>query len=723
MFVAWVVGLAACRQDPANRDPREHPAPSTNEVAPPSVLALTAVDPAVVDPLGGSRITVFGVGFSDGVDGVWVGEAEATSVVVLTDDTLELVVPAVPVGPGLDLRVERGALEAELTDVLLAWSPAELPGARLFDASIGTGTEGPATSYEWQRLTAEIHPDWRVRDGNTLTWAPWLGKFVMVGGWNGFQEPDGFSTVPPEAGVWPLQNTTDEVWTSPDGITWTNDLVHGNGAFERRHVHNVLRWKDRLWMLGGDAHQGFYNHDVVSSADGLTWTVELGPGTTEPPWSERALGMSGVYDGKLWMAGGQDLLGVPADYVFHNDVWSTEDGVNWTEVASDAPASDTRWGGCGLVNSLVEFQGEMWLVGCAQYREDAVGTTMTNEVWSTTDGLVWQRHADPPWVGKSWTDVVVWDDKLWILFGYTYGDPANGWPAGNANEAWFTEDGETWRSLTLDVPVPGSHAQGLAVTDDALVLAGGNYSFGTITVPDRSVWRLVPFHGAAVRSWTDRGPDAVTVRATGDDARPVLVPDAFGPGAAGLQFDGSRSVLTLDVPDEHAAGWSVLWVARAPYLPGPWGWEETYAPLSTVVGGPVDYGMPRSSVGLSGGQVALLNLDDVRGVYGEPVYTRITGGSGLQEGPGDVHLAGLTHAPDGNVQVWVDGAAAGPPSTGDFGVARAWSRLGGSFDDTYYGPNTRFAGTLGAVVILPEAADAATIERIHAWARGRFGLP
>lgn len=696
-------------------------------------LEAVAVDPAIIDPDGGSHITVRGSGFSltadhPAVSAVQIGGTAVTDLAVLSDTEIRVVSPPVAPGIGLDVTVLRGDTQATLTGAVEAWSPAELPGARLFDAAAGVVREEEKTLYEWQRLTAEISPDWRVRDGNTLTWLPSEGRFIMAAGWNGYQEPEGFSHVPPDE-AYPLQNTTDEVWSSPDGVTWTLDLPHENGAFERRHSHNTVYWKDRLWMIGGDTHQGYYNHDVVSTADGRVWTVELGPGAEDPPWEERALQVSGVYDGKLWMVGGQDDLGDPADYTFHNDVWSSEDGVRWTEVAADAPASDTRWAGCGVLDGLVEFRGEMWLVGCARERSNAEGHSMSNEVWSTTDGVEWRRHADPPWVGKIWPNVVVWDDKLWILFGYTYGDQPNGWSAGNSNEAWYSEDGETWRSLPHDAPVPGSHAQGVAVTDEFLMMAGGNYSFGFGAGDDKSVWRLVPFRGEAVRSWIDRGRDRLSVSAAEDGARPVWVADAFGEGMPGLQFDGSASVLALDSGiDEQAAGRSVFWVARAPYLPAPWGWEETYAPLCTIVGGAIDQGwMPRSSVGLSGGAVTLVNLDDETGIYGEGLWSTVSGGSGLQEGPGAARFAGLTHAADGTVQVYVDGAPAGAPASADYGIARAWSRIGGSLDDPlssgYYSPHTRFSGTAGAIIILPEAADATTTARIHEWARGRFGVP
>jgi hypothetical protein len=713
--VGWL-SLGGCG-DPAERPSPREPVPPvvhsaedpTGTALPP--LSLASVRPGIADPLGGSRLLVRGAGFSPGVAAT-VGGVPA-SVEVVSSTELRLVTG--PVAGGLlDLVVTGAGGTDTLEGALEGWSPADLPGARLFDAASGVAREEARTGYEWQRLTPEIGADWRWRDGNTLSWLPATGRFWMVAGWNGYQEPDGFSSVPPDA-VYPPENTTDEVWSSPDGVTWTLELPHGHGAFERRHAHNAMVWKDRLWMIGGDHHQGFYNHDVVSSADGVRWRVELGPGTTEPPWSERAGQVSGVYDAKLWTAGGQDLIGYPADQVHHNDVWSTEDGVRWTQVVPDAPASDTRWAGCGVLDGLVEFRGELWLVGCARIREDAVGHTMFAEVWSTTDGAVWRRHADPPWAGKIWHNVVVWDDKLWILFGFTYGDVANGWAPGNANEAWYSEDGETWRSLPVDAPVPGSHAQGVAVTDDFLLMAGGNYSF----LGDKSAWRLVPVRGRAVGAWTDRGAGALTARALSDDARPTFVPDGLGAGIPGLWFDGSTSVLDLPTPDVQPSGRSVFWVARAPFLPAPWGWVEDYAPLGTLVG---EGWPPSSSVGLSGGQVVVVNHEDRVGAYGEPIFARLAAGEGLQEGPGAVRFAGVTHAVDGAVRTFVDGAAAGPDAVASYATPRSWARLGGALDDAYYGPNTRFAGTVGAVIVLPEAADDALVAKLHAWAEGRFAL-
>jgi len=699
------------------------------EVEVTAALALDSVAPGVVDPLGSSQLVVLGAGFAAApVTAVTIGGVPARSFVAISDGQLNVETDAMAAGRGLDLVVVRGSDSATLAGALEAWSPAELEGARLFDAATGVATGGAKTSYEWQRLTASLAPGWRARDGNTLTWLPTTGRYWSVAGWNGYQEPDGFSSVPPDS-VYPPENTTDEVWSSPDGVTWTPELAHGHGQFVRRHSHNTMLFKDKLWVIGGDFHTGDYNHDVVSSPDGVTWTVELGPGKAPPPWSARVLQVSGVYAGKLWTTGGQNVDGDLDAVVHHNDVWSSDDGVNWTQVAADAPASDTRWAGCGVLEGLVEFRGRMWLVGCARERSDAQGHSVSNDVWSTSDGVTWQLHAEPPWKGKIWPSVVVWDDKLWILFGYTSGDPANGWTAGNANEAWYSEDGETWRALPPDMPVPGSHAQGVAVTPEQILVAGGNYNFGFGDGVDNSVWRLVAFRGEVASSWTARGDDPLVLAAPTPENRPLLVADAFGSGRAGLQFDGSTSLLQLAADDSQdgapsalgASGRSVLWVARAPHLPPPWGWIDTYNPPCTVLGGAVAGGFPETSVGMHDGRLLVLNREEAEDELGSPTWQHVSADAALQEGPGTVRLAGFTHTADGTLQLVADGVPIGPPSPAYFGPSRSWSRVGGGLDGPGEGPFNRFGGTLGMVIVLPFAADQETLLRVHEWARGRFG--
>jgi hypothetical protein len=276
---------------------------------PDPALVVTSVTPGIVDPQGGSHLVITGTGFTGragDVTEVRIGGVATTSFVIASDTELRVVAGPVSAGVGLDVEVVRGRTTATLAGAIEAWSPAEMPGARVFDAASGVETGASDTHYEWQRMTASIGEAWRVRDGSTLTWLPSTGRFWMVGGWNGYQEPVGFSHDPPDT-TYPPQNTTNEVWSSPDGVTWT---------------------------------------------------VELGPGTTPPPWTPRALQVSGVYDGKLWTAGGQDLLGPPDEHAYHNDVWSTSRGC-----ASDPRARQTLQSTVFSRQSTVRSQGELAPVG------------------------------------------------------------------------------------------------------------------------------------------------------------------------------------------------------------------------------------------------------------------------------------------------------------------------------------------------------------------------
>ena len=97
-------------------------------------------------------------------------------------------------------------------------------------------------------------------------------------------------------------------------------------------------------------------------------------------------------------------------------------------------------------------------------------------------------------------------------------------------------------------------------------------------------------------------------------------------------------------------------------------------------------------------------------------------GAGLQDAADGVHVVGLVHAQDGGLTAVIDGAVSDAGVT-DFGAGRAWSRIGGGLDGPGEGPINRFAGTLGALVVVPDVIDPDDATRLHAWARGRFGAP
>ena len=69
--------------------------------------------------------------------------------------------------------------------------------------------------------------------------------------------------------------------------------------------------------------------DIWSSADGRTWRLE----TAHAGWSPRAYHQAVVHGGRIYVLGGGNYT--PA-YHARNDVWSSTDGVNWTQVTASA---------------------------------------------------------------------------------------------------------------------------------------------------------------------------------------------------------------------------------------------------------------------------------------------------------------------------------------------------------------------------------------------------
>lgn len=306
--------------------------------------------------------------------------------------------------------------------------------------AVVTVGEGEPT-YVWTQVTGAAA--FAARDGaGALVHG---GKMWLLGGWNPTDDlnfPD---------------TCNNEVWSSVDGLTWTEEVAEA--PWEGRHTAGYAVFGDRMWILGGDAIQGHYQPDAWSSADGLTWTRE----SAELPWGDRVLHHVAVLDDTIYVMGGQTLpqFTTEADEtVLYNDVWSSPDGVTWTRILEEAP-----WAPRGMIGGSAVWNDRIWLLGGGTYdTPDHPTRDYYDEVWSTADGVTWTRHADAPWAPRQYHDVAVFDDRLWVLEGYA---------GGNRNDVWSSEDGENWTEVP-DTPWAVRHASSIFVHDDGLWVVAGN---------------------------------------------------------------------------------------------------------------------------------------------------------------------------------------------------------------------------------------------------------
>lgn len=327
------------------------------------------------------------------------------------------------------------------------------------------GGEGSADEprYRWVQVTqkAEFAP----RDGAGAL--SYKGKLWLLGGWN-----------PPDRKNFP-RHCNNEVWSSVDGAQWTlvkpNTFIDSSfdpaSDWEGRHTAGYVVYQDKMWIVGGDVNQGHYHFDVWNTSDGKTWNyVNKGKPV---PWGPRALHYTVVHDDRIWVMGGQTVPQFsPADEIFYRDIWTTKDGVNWEQVQPEEP----YWPQRGMIGGSAVFKGRIWILGGGTYDTPKIPTRkFYNDVWSSEDGVHWTRHVEnAPWAPRQYHEVAVWDDRLWVLEGYS---------GSNRNDVWHSADGENWQEVP-NTPWKPRHAASVFVHDDALWMVAGNNM-------ESDVWKLV----------------------------------------------------------------------------------------------------------------------------------------------------------------------------------------------------------------------------------------
>ena len=307
--------------------------------------------------------------------------------------------------------------------------------------------------YEWEQIAPKAA--FAPRDGAGAL--SFQGKMWFLGGWN----PSDKKNFP--------RICNNEVWSSADGKDWT--LIKPNTFLDRmfdktkdwagRHTAGYVVYKDKMWIVGGDANQGTYQNDVWKSTDGKTWTFI---NKDKPvPWGPRVLHYTAVFEGKIWVIGGQTIPPIgPADEIFYRDIWTTADGINWEQVKPVEPF----WPQRGMIGGSAVKDGRIWILGGGTYDTPKIPQRQYfNDVWSSADGIHWKEHTKAaPWAARQYHDVAVWDGRLWVMEGYA---------RGNRNDVWHSADGEHWTEVPK-TPWAARHAASLYVHDDALWMVAGN---------------------------------------------------------------------------------------------------------------------------------------------------------------------------------------------------------------------------------------------------------
>jgi hypothetical protein len=141
----------------------------------------------------------------------------------------------------------------------------------------------------------------------------------------------------------------NSVYSSTDGATFK--VVIEKAGFTARTAHQVVVFKDKLYLIGGITVIGndFKKlNDVWSSTDGKNWTQETEHASFSARWSHQVV----VFKNKIYLIAGED-----SSSKVLNDVWSSTDGKSWTQETDQAPFSARR------SYQLVVFKNKIYLIG------------------------------------------------------------------------------------------------------------------------------------------------------------------------------------------------------------------------------------------------------------------------------------------------------------------------------------------------------------------------
>jgi len=253
---------------------------------------------------------------------------------------------------------------------------------------------------------------------------------------------------------------TDNIATSPDGITWTSRT--GPDTNKRTDV----TYGDGLYVAVSD--EGHPNQ-VITSADGITWTQRTTP--VDGEWYGVTYG-NGIF------------VAVASAGSTGNRVMTSPDGINWTIRTTPA---DLYWRSVNYGNGL--------------FLATSISTA-TNNIMTSPDGITWTQrtksyfaqthdavYAQGLWVvaassgriytspdGITWTEYIMTETHDWKGATYAEGQfVVVSDDTGNINKIASSPDGINWTIRGIQEGQSGQY-QTIAYGDSKFIIGAGGGS-------------------------------------------------------------------------------------------------------------------------------------------------------------------------------------------------------------------------------------------------------
>jgi hypothetical protein len=248
----------------------------------------------------------------------------------------------------------------------------------------------------------------------------------------------------------------DGTWYSNDGKTWATSTLPN--AIHNLAFLDYIQFNSAVYGLGcfdGNIEQFSFRPEIYRTTNLRNWTT-LSKNSNLP---SRFFYHPFVFDGKIWIIGGEDKHGI------YSDIWNSPDGISWTKQKENLPFGK-RSG-----SQVVTLNDTLYL--------------LDNDVWRSTDALNWQNVTAEIVPGEQifGYSAQVFDGKIWLL-----GCNRNG---QFSSQVLFSADGRHWMTQTAPWLPRGGVAA--AVHRNSIFMTGGKYG-GTPNHPDfrydNDIWVL-----------------------------------------------------------------------------------------------------------------------------------------------------------------------------------------------------------------------------------------
>ena len=263
------------------------------------------------------------------------------------------------------------------------------------------------------------------------------GEVWSVGGYNSYN----------------IDILNSDVWKSANGRNWQSVT---SGQFESRRDHSLLVFDNKLWVIGGRTESGTSSlaglNDVWYSSDGTNWTM-----ATDNALPSMWIGENTtvVFNNKMYII----KNGVSEGNNNVCTVWTSSDGVTWTQESSNAfPYRN------GFTTTV--FNDEIYVIGGSDITLDV----QYNTIYKSEDGINWTEvnTTGNVFTARYLHKSLVYDNKLWVFGGL---DNISAIGKG----LFYTENGTRWYSYE---PLPSED---------------GIYSFDALNYND-SIWVFGGMH-------------------------------------------------------------------------------------------------------------------------------------------------------------------------------------------------------------------------------------